>query len=334
MASPTTREEWREYCTHEPTPDSQRPALGIEDIKALTPVDRATYNERRIDYLNEERVFPTRDLNRILTHARRLLRRSRVKKFVARPGIRVSGDPRTGKTTDVMAAGKRLDAELRQAYGRENDRSYLPVVYTTIATATTTNKLWVRLADFVGARELRGSNADERLVDLARLLKSLGTKFVILDDVQRLNTDRAAGAEVADNIKTFAENLDATMLFAGISLDTAPLFSGQNGEQWRKRTRAVNLANYSISNETDHLEWIRLVASFERILPLPLHEQGLLERNADYLFHRTAGSIATLSDLIIDAATDAIDLGVEAVTLKLLDSVAVDDVDPGAPDVA
>lgn len=334
MASPTTREEWREYCTHEPTPDSQRPDLAIEDIKALSPVDREIYNERRIDYLNEERVFPTRDLNRILTHARRLLRRSRVKKFVARPGIRVSGDPRTGKTTDVMAAGKRLDAELRQAHGRENDRSYLPVVYTTIATATTTNKLWVRLADFVGARELRGSNADERLVDLARLLKGLGTKFVILDDVQRLNTDRAAGAEVADNIKTFAENLDATMLFAGISLDTAPLFSGQNGEQWRKRTRAVNLANYSISNETDHLEWIRLVASFERILPLPLHEQGLLERNADYLFHRTAGSIATLSDLIIDAATDAIDLGIEAVTLKLLDAVAVDDVDPGAPDVA
>ena len=50
-----------------------------------------------------------------------------------------------------------------------------------------------------------------------------------IDDVQRLNTDRAAGAEVADNIKTFAENLDATMLFAGISLETAPLFSGENG---------------------------------------------------------------------------------------------------------
>jgi hypothetical protein len=329
MASPTTREEWHEYCAHEPTPDSQRPSLGIDEITALSSLERAIYNERRIDYLNEERVFPTRDLNRVLLHARRLLRRSRVRKYVARPGIRVSGAPRSGKTTNVMAAGKRLDAELRRTYGREHDRSYLPVVYTTIATATTTNKLWVRLADFVGARELRGNNADERLIDLARLLKNLGTKFVILDDVQRLNTDRAAGAEVADNIKTFAENLDATMLFAGISLETAPLFGGENGEQWRKRTRAISLANYSISNEADQTEWIRLVAAFERILPLPRHQDGLLERNADYLYHRTNGSIASLSDLIIDAATDAIDLGVDAVTLDLLDSIAIDDVDPG-----
>lgn len=186
MASPTTREEWREYCTYEPTPDSQRPSLSVDEIKALGTVERSAYNERRIDYLNEERVFPTRDLTRILNHARRLLRRSRAKKFVARPGIRVSGEPRTGKTTDVMAAGKRLDAEIRRTCGRENDLSFLPVVYTTIATATTTNKLWVRLADFVGARELRGSNADERLVDLARLLKSLGTKFVILDITDRI----------------------------------------------------------------------------------------------------------------------------------------------------
>lgn len=102
-----------------------------------------------------------------------------------------------------------------------------------------------------------------------------------VDDVQRLNTDRAAGAEVADNIKTFAENLDATMLFAGISLETAPLFSGENGEQWRKRTRPINLSNYSLSNDADHKEWVQLVASFERILPLPLHEHGMLERHAD-----------------------------------------------------
>jgi Bacterial TniB protein len=222
-----------------------------------------------------------------------------------------------------------LDGELRRANGRERDRSYLPVVYTTIATATTTNKLWVRLADFVGARELRGSNADERLTDLSRLLKSLGTKFVILDEAQRLNTDRQAGAEVADNIKEFAENLDATMIFAGISLQTAPLFSGENGEQWRRRTRPIVLGDYIAGNADDDLEWAQLVASFEHILPLPLHQKGLLLRNAPYLHHRTGGSLASLSDLITDAAVEAIDLGTEAITVDLLDTIPVDDVDSG-----
>ena len=49
----------------------------------------------------------------------------------------------------------------------------------------------------------------------------------------------------------------------------------------------------------------------------------------DSLSVRTGGSIASLSDLIIDAATDAIDFGTEAITLDLLDSIAIDDVDPG-----
>ncbi len=332
MPTPTTKEEWQEFCAYEPTPDIHRPNLTIDEINTLTPSERKAYNERRIDYINEERVFPTSDLNRILGLSRKLMRAARVPKFVTRKGIRVSGDPRAGKSTCVMAAGKKLDAELRRMNRRENDTSYLPVVYTTIAAASTTNKLWVRLADVVGARELRGSNADERLTDLARLLKELGTKFVILDEVQRLDTDHRAGAEVADNIKVFAETLDATMIFAGISLTTAPLFTGKHGEQWRRRTQPVNLRNYIKSNEVDMLEFTQLVAAFERLLPLPRHKPGSLERLADYLFERTNGSIASLSDLITEAAADAIDEGAEAITLDLLASVSVGDEDMNWPD--
>jgi TniB protein len=205
-------------------------------------------------------------------------------------------------------------------------------VYTTIAAASTTNKLWVRLADVVGARQLRGSNADERLTDLARLLKGLGTKFVIIDEVQRLDTDHRAGAEVADNIKVFAETLDATMIFSGISLATAPLFTGNHGEQWRKRTQPVNLRNYVKSDDADMTEFTQLIAAFERLLPLPLHEAGFLEAHADYLFERTAGSIASLSDLITEAACDAIDAGTEAITLDVLGNVSVGDEDLNAAD--
>jgi len=332
MGSPTTREEWHEYCIYEPTPDSERPSLSLDEIKALSPSERAAYNERRIDYLNEERVYPTRDIKSILNLARKLMRATRVSKYVAREGIRVSGEARIGKSTAVMAAGKRLDTELRRSQGRENDPSYMPVIYTTIATASTTNKLWVRLADFVGARQLRGDNADERLVDLAHLLKQLGTKFVIVDDVQRLDTGYRSGAEVADSLKVFAEQFDATMIFAGISLNTAPLFTGAAGEQWRKRTRPVNMRNYQLQNDADRIEWQRLVGAIEGMLPLPGHEQGSLERNAEYLWHRTGGSLALLNDLIIDAGTDAIDLGIDSITMELLDSISVDDEDRRSPD--
>lgn len=115
------------------------------------------------------------------------------------------------------------------------------------------------------------------------------------------------------------------MIYAGIALATAPLFTGDAGAQWRARTVPVNMHAYTLAADARRGEWETLVATFERYLPLPRHQHGLLPSNADYLFHRTGGSIALLSDLITDAATDAIDTGREAIALELLDTIAVDD---------
>jgi hypothetical protein len=325
MAAPATKEQWREYCAYNPTPDSQRPNLSLSEIQALSDVERVAYNEARFAYINEERILPTRDLKSIENTARRFLLASQSPTFVVRRGMRVSGAARTGKSTAVMWAGKRLEAKLRTDNRRTDDPSYLPVVYVSITAATTPNKLWAVLAEFVGVPQLRGRNSDTRMFDLTRLLRDLGTRFVIIDDVQRLNTDRAAGAEVADALKTFAEYLDATMLYAGISLSTAPLFTGDTGSQWRARTIPVEMHTYSLATDAGRHEWRQLVASFEHYLPLARHQFGPLVDSADYLYHRTGGSIASLRDLIVDAATDAIDTGEETITERLLDTVAVAD---------
>ena len=323
MATPVTKELWRQFCAYEPDDESTKPNLSIEDVRALSPAELTTYNDKRIDFINQERVFPTRDVRAVLNLARRFLRASRVEKFVARRGISVSGDPRIGKSTAVQAAGKRLEAQLRRDNRREADLSYIPVVYTSVAAATTPTKLWLLLADFVGAEEMRGRSTDERLMNLAHLLRDLGTRFVIIDEVQRLRTDESDGSAVADALKTFAEYLDATMIYAGISLSTAPLFTGTTGAQWRARTVPIFMNRYDIKKDADATEWRQLIGAYERLLPLPLHEDGMLAKNYEYLLHRTGGSIAFLGDLLTDAATDAIDSGEEAITLKLLDQVPV-----------
>lgn len=319
-----TVHQWRDYCAYDPTPDSQRPHLAIDEIKALSDMERKAYNDRRISYLYEERTIPTRDLRLIENAARRLLRAASAPRFVVRRGMSVSGPVRTGKSTAIMHAGKRLENRLRVEHNRVDDPTYLPIVYVSITAATTPNKLWAVLAGFVGVRQLRGRNSDGKMFDLTQVLRDLGTRFVIIDDVQRLNTDRVAGAEVADTLKTFAEQLDATMIYAGVSVRTAPLFTGPVGAQWRARTVPIDMHPYSLRTGDKEREWQELVATFESFLPLALHEQGSLVSDAHYLFHRTGGSIATLHDLIADAAVDAIDTGEERVTRQLLDEVAVD----------
>ncbi|GAA1463533.1 ATP-binding protein [Williamsia maris] len=324
MAAPANKEQWRTYCAYDPTPDERRPTLTLKEIQALSDDERRTYNDRRIAYLYEERTIPTRDLRLIENTARRLLRAANAPCFVVRRGMSVSGPVRTGKSTAIMHAGKRLENRLRIEHNRVDDPSYLPIVYVSITAATTPNKLWAVLAEFVGVRQLRGRNSDGRMFDLTQMLHELGTRFVIIDDVQRLNTDRIAGAEVADTLKTFAEHLDATMIYAGVSLRTAPLFTGPVGAQWRARTLPIEMHPYSLRTGDKEQEWRELIATFENYLPLPLHKPGTLVADAQYLFHRTGGSIATLNDLIADAGVDAIDTGEEKITRELLDDVAVD----------
>ena len=89
----TDNPEKKEYRTYEPTPDSQRLVeCGRDKALGTSSGHGRVYNERRIDYLNEERVSHPGS-TRILNHARRLLRRSRAKKFRPGPVSEYPGNP-------------------------------------------------------------------------------------------------------------------------------------------------------------------------------------------------------------------------------------------------
>jgi hypothetical protein len=324
VAAPSNKKQWQEYCAYQHTPDDERPNLTVAEIAKLTEDERKAYNDRRIRYLDEERIVPTRDLLMIEATARRCLRAADAPRFTARRGMSVSGPVRMGKTTAVMYAARAIEHRLRVANHRVDDPDYLPVVYVSIGAATTPNKLWAVLAEFVGIRQLRGRNSDGRMFDLVQMLRELGTRLVVIDEVQRVNTDRVPGAEVADTIKTFAEQLDVVMIYAGISLATAPLFTGETGKQWRSRTIPVEMHGYSLRSAEKRDEWQELVATFERYLPLAKHVPKSLVLEAEYLFHRTGGSLASLHDLLADAGAEAIETGEEQITRALLDTIPVD----------
>lgn len=325
MAAPSTKELWREFCAYTPTPDALRPDLSCAEISALSAAQRKAYNKRRIGYIYEERILQTANLKAIEATVKRFLFAAEVPKYSARRGLQISGPARVGKTTAVLHAVRKLEADMRRRYDRTGDQQYLPIVYTSLTAATTPNKFWAIIANFVGIPPIRGPHSDSVMFRLTDLLRDMGTRFVIVDEVQRLNTDHVAGVQVADTIKSFAEYLDATMIYAGTTLETAPLFTGEAGAQWRARTVRIDMRPYTLGTDAQRLEWAQLVGGFEQYLPLPRHHTGYLVDHAEYLFHRSGGSIATLRDLIADAAYQAIESGEERITTDLLDDVAVDE---------
>lgn len=71
-------------------------------------------------------------------------------------------------------------------------------------------------------------------------------------------------------------------------------------------------------------EWESLVATLENGLRLHNHEPGTLTAQAEYLHHRTGGSISSLSHLIREAAILAILNGTERIDRTLLDEIQID----------
>jgi hypothetical protein len=53
-----------------------------------------------------------------------------------------------------------------------------------------------------------------------------GVELVCVDELHNLNLATRAGAEVSDQLKSFAERLPATFVYAGIDVEAQGLFAG------------------------------------------------------------------------------------------------------------
>ncbi|MFC9659963.1 ATP-binding protein [Nocardia sp. NPDC127606] len=324
MAAPTNRELWFNHCEEMAKPPALRPRASFAELSVMGPAARARFDRSRIDYLLRDRVYLTDNVVWIDKTLTRMLTKSRSYTAVARPALRVSGPSGTGKSTALLWAGARIDLRLRRRNLGLGDRTYLPVIYVSIGDVTSVNTLLACFGQFLGVGPLARGTAEDRLCALARLVREMGTRFVVVDEVQNLATHRIQGAEAAHALKRFAEQTDATMVYVGIDLDTAPLFSAGTGAQWRAHSCGYAMRTYTTVTSARALPWIELIDTFERDLPLCRHEPGSLAVLYRYLFDRTGGKIGSLKHLLLDAALDAIEGGREQITRELLDQIDTD----------
>ena len=133
-----------------------------------------------------------------------------------------------------------------------------------------------------------------------------------------------AGAESSDYLKYLAERTPATMVYAGVELESAGLFSGLRGRQLAGRFTLVRATPFSYAAQEDRRTWTSLIAAFEAHLRLLNHKPGTLPRLSSHLYTRTGGNIGSLSQLVKKAAITAIQDGTERITKYLLETINID----------
>jgi hypothetical protein len=253
----------------------------------------------------------------------------------ARRGVVIDGPPTVGKSTLVKIFAADHELALRRRYperfGPHSSQGYridyTPVVYLSIPSQATPKDLSAIIAQYLGLPIRRGATKNEITAATLHTLNLVGTELVIVDDVHFLDLSAKEGKLVNDHLKYLANHTAATFVYTGHDLQKSGLFleggAVERATQTAGRYALHRLDPFTITTEARQLEWVGIIQAMENALILYRHKSGDLAKRWRYLHDRTGGTLAALSDLIREAADEAIETGTEAITKTILDDIVL-----------
>lgn len=311
--APTTNlQGWRNFVDSVP---AAMDTAAATEVEAMGAAAREHYDEQRISYHSELVIVETSTV-RSITNQGRMLMMLNQREISARRGLVVSGPWASGKTTAIKLLGKTHELMIRRKYPNQ-DR--IPVVYITTPPKGSPRKLASEFANFLGLPQRLRQNTTDIADAVCQVLTDARTDLVIVDEIHNLNLATSAGEDMSDHLKYFTEHMPATFVYAGINVENSGLFTGLRGRQISARSVLKSTGPFPCAEE-----WHALVATLEGSLRLHDHQPGFLSSQAQYLHHRTGGSISSLSHLIRQAAIMAILTRTERIDRELLDETVID----------
>jgi hypothetical protein len=300
--------------------------LSTREFKKLSEAAQKEYRQRRIEFLCNEHLLHTPDLDRLLEAGRKTLIRNGFPSNVARTGLAISGPSTVGKSSTILEIGRRHHRkEMQGASGWDN---FMPTAYVSFGMAHTPKMALMALARFLGLTFATRTNTMDIGEATVAVLNQLGTSLIIVDEVHNMSGVRHQDTEgAAGTLKWLTEHVNATFILAGIGLPSSALFTGTIGAQFGGRFNIYTMEPFSNNSANEREAWKKLVATFESYLlgVLMEHESGSLAAVSDEVFKvplsPTVGtyslphSIGTLKELLVSAALTAIMTGKEKVSV-------------------
>lgn len=118
-----------------------------------------------------------------------------------------------------------------------------------------------------------------------------------------------------------------TFVYTGHDLKASGLFLEGGAEERATQTAGRyslhRLDSFKINTQAQQVEWAGIIQAMEDALLLYRHQSGDLAKHWRYLHDRTGGTLAALSDLIREAADEAIETGTETITKTIMDHIVL-----------
>lgn len=226
------------------------------------------------------------------------------------PNLLIAGDTNNGKTMLVNRFCSRHPA----IDNPNGDGIVVPVLDIQAPPVPEEGRFYCAILERLFAPYKHSDRVDKKQMQVFKMLKYVGLKMLIIDEIHHLlagslNKQRA----FLNVIKYLGNELQIPIVAVG----TKDAFRAlQTDPQLSNRFEPAMLPRWDSGTE-----FMRLLASFEKMLPLKLPSNLHQTELASRIHSMSEGYIGEVSHLLVEAAVAAVQTGKEKIDLKLLASI-------------
>ncbi|MBB2201649.1 TniB family NTP-binding protein [Gluconacetobacter tumulisoli] len=283
-----------------------------KELHHLAPSTRNVLDltvEERVWFAREDRWIGYSAANAALAAMADLVRRPRT---TTSPAMLLLGRPGNGKTTILERFASQFQPRTTQ-----NGDLVVDVVRMAMPAGATEKDLWSELLQACQTCHRATDPAALLLRQAYAVLGTLEPRIIISDEINNLLSGSGVNQRlILGKLKDLTNRFRMHLILAGTQDAQAAVLSD---EQLKRRLDRFELPKWTLN-----AEFLRLLRSLEKVLPLPA-PSGLADQQAATLISlRTDGSIGSIARLVKEAAVLAIRNGRDRIDLDMLQSVRVE----------
>jgi hypothetical protein len=327
-----TVDDWRRFVSKPTAVKLDLPSA--ETFFSMTKVQRKRLNEQRIAYNNSFGPVLVPAMEQIHRAGLRLAEQNLRAQPGARPGLIINGDSTIGKSTIAMQLGRRYELKLTQNHKittTPTGHNFYPVAYINLPATMAILNFNILLSTFYHIPVSKRQREEEMTSAIKAAAADCGTSMFILDDIHFLQIRNRTHATLNNHIKSLANSISATFVYAGIDLEnTGLLTEGKSAEkgnntQTGHRFKIFDMHAFSMKTTKASQNYEDLLNYFEEEMSLYKQSPGSLFKDfGPYILDRTGGFIGPISLLLRECSTLAINNGNEAFTFEDLHRIKLD----------
>lgn len=227
------------------------------------------------------------------------------------PNLLVVGDTNNGKTMLVQRFCNQHPAD----DNLDGDSVRVPVLYVQAPPIPDESRFYNAILELLFASYKPNDRVDKKQFQVLKILRAVGLKLLVIDEIHHVLAGSLNRQRTFLNVLKYLGN---ELQIPIVAVGTRDAFRAlQTDPQLANRFEPALLPRWTF--DTDFL---RLLASFEKLLPLRqpsvLHDTTL----ATKLFSMSEGYIGEVSHLLVKAAVTAVQSGKERIDAKLLESIS------------